>query len=59
MAVGFSIVAERLTKIGRIEAVLEFSEVFYIFEFKMSSVEVALEQTTDLLSLFEPGLNLR
>ena len=41
---GFTIVAERMTNIGRIDAVLELSEVVYILEFKMSSGQVALEQ---------------
>lgn len=41
---GFTVVAERMTNIGRIDAVLELSDVVYILEFKMSSGRVTLEQ---------------
>jgi PD-(D/E)XK nuclease superfamily len=41
---GFTIYAERMTNIGRVDAVLELTNVIYILEFKLSSAQVALDQ---------------
>lgn len=41
---GFTIHAEPLTNLGRIDAVLELPEAIYILEFKMSTAQIALEQ---------------
>lgn len=41
---GFTVSAERMTNIGRVDAVLELPDVVYILEFKMSTGQVALEQ---------------
>ncbi len=41
---GFTVYAERMTNIGRVDAVLEMTDVVYILEFKMSTGQVALEQ---------------
>jgi len=41
---GFTIHAEPLTNLGRIDAVLDLSEAIYILEFKMSSAQIALQQ---------------
>lgn len=44
---GFTIHAEPLTNLGRIDAVLELSEAVYILEFKMSTAQIALQQIRD------------
>lgn len=41
---GFTIHAEPLTNLGRIDAVLELAEAIYILEFKMSTAQIALDQ---------------
>ena len=41
---GFTIHAEPLTNLGRIDAVVELPEAVYIVEFKMSTAQVALDQ---------------
>jgi hypothetical protein len=41
---GFTIHAEPLTNLGRIDAVLEMPEAVYILEFKMSTAQIALDQ---------------
>jgi hypothetical protein len=41
---GFVIQAERITNIGRIDAVLELPDLIYILEFKMSTGQIALDQ---------------
>lgn len=41
---GFTIHAEPLTNLGRIDAVLELAEAVYILEFKMSTAQIALDQ---------------
>jgi hypothetical protein len=41
---GFTIHAERLTNIGRIDAVLELADKVYILEFKMTTGQIALDQ---------------
>jgi len=41
---GFTIHAEPLTNLGRIDAVLELPEAVYILEFKMSTAQIALDQ---------------
>jgi hypothetical protein len=41
---GFTVYAERMTNIGRIDAVLELADVVYILEFKLSTGQVALDQ---------------
>ncbi|MFN8444778.1 MAG: AAA family ATPase [Caldilineaceae bacterium] len=41
---GFQLYAERITNVGRIDAVLELSDLIYILEFKMSTAHVALDQ---------------
>ncbi len=41
---GFQIDVEQLTNRGRIDAVLELTDVIYIVEFKMSTAAIALEQ---------------
>lgn len=41
---GFTIHAEPLTNLGRIDAVLELPEAIYILEFKMSTAQIALDQ---------------
>ena len=44
---GFNILAEPLTSQGRIDAVIELSDIIYIIEFKMSTAQVALDQIKD------------
>ncbi len=44
---GFTIYAERMTNVGRIDAVLELADKIYILEFKMSSGQIALNQIRD------------
>lgn len=44
---GFTIYAEPLTNVGRIDAVLDLPEVVYILEFKMSTAQIALQQIRD------------
>ncbi len=41
---GFTIHAEPLTNLGRIDAVVELPEVVYILEFRMSTAQIALDQ---------------
>lgn len=41
---GFTIHAERLTNLGRMDAVLELLDVVYIIEFKMTTGEIAIQQ---------------
>ena len=41
---GFSIQAERMTNVGRIDAVLELADKVYILEFKMTTGQIALDQ---------------
>ncbi|MEZ4861140.1 MAG: AAA family ATPase [Caldilineaceae bacterium] len=41
---GFTIYAERMTNVGRIDAVLALTDVVYILEFKLSNAQVALNQ---------------
>jgi hypothetical protein len=41
---GFSILAEPLSSQGRTDAVLELPDKIYIFEFKMSTAQIALDQ---------------
>jgi hypothetical protein len=41
---GFTIHAERLTNLGRMDAVLELLDVVYIIEFKMTTGETAIQQ---------------
>ena len=41
---GFSILAEPMTSQGRIDALLELPDKIYIFEFKMSTAQIALDQ---------------
>lgn len=41
---GFTIHAEPLTNLGRIDAVVDLSEAVYILEFKMSTAQIALDQ---------------
>lgn len=41
---GFTIHAEPLTNLGRIDAVLDLPEAVYILEFKMSTAQIALDQ---------------
>ncbi|MEZ4657000.1 MAG: AAA family ATPase [Caldilineaceae bacterium] len=41
---GFTIYAERLTNLGRIDAVLELDNLVYIIEFKMTTSEKAISQ---------------
>ena len=41
---GFTIHAEPLTNLGRLDAVLELPEAIYILEFKMSTAQIALDQ---------------
>ncbi len=43
----FQITLERLTNLGRIDAVLELSDVIYLLEFKMSTATIALQQIRD------------
>lgn len=43
----FQIDPEKLTNVGRIDAVLELDDVIYILEFKMSTAEIALQQIRD------------
>ncbi len=45
--VGFQIVAERSTNLGRIDAVLELDELVYILEFKLTTATIALQQIRD------------
>lgn len=40
----FQIDSEKLTNVGRIDAVLELDDLIYILEFKMSTAEIALQQ---------------
>jgi len=40
----FQITLERLTNLGRIDAVLELSDLIYIIEFKMTTAKVAMQQ---------------
>ena len=44
---GFTIHAEPLTNLGRIDAVLELPEAVYILEFKMTTAQIALQQIRD------------
>lgn len=44
---GFTIHAEPLTNVGRIDAVLDLPEAVYILEFKMSTAQIALRQIRD------------
>lgn len=44
---GFTIYAEPLTNLGRIDAVLDLAEAVYILEFKLSTAEIALQQIRD------------
>lgn len=44
---GFTIHAEPLTNLGRIDAVLDLPEAVYILEFKMSTAQIALQQIRD------------
>lgn len=41
---GFTIQAERITNVGRIDAVLELADKVYILEFKMMTGQIALDQ---------------
>lgn len=41
---GFTIQAERMTNVGRIDAVLELADKVYILEFKMTTGQLALDQ---------------
>lgn len=41
---GFDIISEENTNIGRIDAVIRFSQLIYIFEFKLGSATEGLEQ---------------
>lgn len=41
---GINIVSEDETNIGRIDSVIEFDDVIYIIEFKLSSPNIAIEQ---------------
>ena len=41
---GFTIYAERITNVGRIDAVLELADKVYILEFKMTTSQIALDQ---------------
>lgn len=41
---GFTIQAERMTNVGRIDAVLELADKVYILEFKMTTGQIALDQ---------------
>ena len=43
----FQIDSEKLTNVGRIDAVLELDDLIYILEFKMSTAEIALQQIRD------------
>lgn len=43
----FQITLERLTNLGRIDAVLELPDVVYILEFKMTTAKVAMQQIRD------------
>lgn len=43
----FQIDPEKLTNVGRIDAVLELDNLIYILEFKMSTAEIALQQIRD------------
>lgn len=43
----FQIDPEKLTNVGRIDAVLELDDVIYILEFKMSTADIALQQIRD------------
>ena len=44
---GFNIQAEQMTKLGRIDAVLELPNAVYILEFKMTTAETAIQQIRD------------
>ena len=44
---GFTIHAEPLTNLGRLDAVLDLPEAVYILEFKMSTAQIALQQIRD------------
>jgi hypothetical protein len=44
---GFTIHAERLTNLGRLDAVLEMENTVYIIEFKMTTAEAAIQQVRD------------
>jgi hypothetical protein len=44
---GFTMHAEPLTNIGRIDAVVELPEAVYVLEFKMSTAPIALQQIRD------------
>lgn len=41
---GFDIISEEATNIGRIDAVIRFSEMIYIFEFKLGTSDEAMNQ---------------
>lgn len=43
----FQIDSEKLTNVGRIDAVLELDDLIYILEFKMSTAAIALQQIRD------------
>jgi hypothetical protein len=44
---GFDILPEETTNIGRIDAVIRFSNIIYIFEFKLGTSDEALNQIKD------------
>jgi PD-(D/E)XK nuclease superfamily len=44
---GFEILAEVNTNLGRIDAVIEFSNLVYILEFKMDEADTAIQQIKD------------
>ncbi len=44
---GFNILAELMTNLGRIDAVLELPNAVYILEFKMTTAETAIQQIRD------------
>ncbi|MEX2234027.1 MAG: PD-(D/E)XK nuclease domain-containing protein [Cyclobacteriaceae bacterium] len=44
---GFDILAEVSTNLGRIDAVIEFPNIIYILEFKMDEAETAIQQIKD------------
>lgn len=41
----YAILAEPLTNVGRIDAVVELPEAVYILEFKTSTAQIALDQS--------------
>ena len=44
---GFDIISEETTNNGRIDAVIKFSQLTYIFEFKLGSAKEGLDQIND------------